>query len=102
MPELRIQIPADLDFSALRLARDAYGMVSFSWLPIERICAESGIDVAIFRDAPEDNLAALVNAWYAEHIARGGKRDPVQEDFIAETLLEDERGGGFSYPPGAA
>ncbi len=102
MPELRLQIPEDMDFSALRLERDADGMVSFDWRPIEKICALSGVDVSIFRDAPEDNLAALFTVWYQEHLQRGGKPDRVQEELIAEAMAEDAFGGGFSYQPGAA
>jgi hypothetical protein len=99
---LTIQVPDDLDFSALKLARDADGMVSFDWGPIETICAASGIDVDIFREAPEDNIAGLLTAWYAAHRQRGGAADPVQEDLIAEAALEDSRGGGISHAPGRA
>lgn len=99
---LTIQIPEDLDFSELRLARDPDGMVSFDWSPIARICEASGIDVAVFRGAPEDNVASLITAWYREHLARGGARDAVQDDLIAEAQIEDERGGGISHPPGRA
>lgn len=60
------------------------------------------VEVAIFRDAPEDNLAALLDAWYREHLARGGKADPVQEDLIAEAIAENQLGGGLSHSPGRA
>lgn len=99
---LTIQVPDDLDFSALKLARDVDGMVSFDWGPIETICAASGIDVGIFREAPEDNIAGLLTAWYSAHRQRGGAADPVQEDLIAEAALEDSRGGGISHAPGRA
>jgi len=102
MPEIRIKIPDSLDFSALRLARDADGMVSFDWTPIEKICTLNNLDFAIFRDAPEDNLAALLTAWYADHLSRGVAPDPVQEDLIAEAKAEDALGGGFSHAPGRA
>jgi hypothetical protein len=102
MPEMRVQIPDDLDFSDLRLARDSDGMVSFDWSPIEKICAISGVDVAIFREAPEDNLAALIDAWYREHLSRGGEQDPVQEDLIAEATAENQFGAGLSHRPGRA
>lgn len=102
MPEIRLQIPDDLDFADLRLARDADGMVSFDWAPIEKICSLSGVEVSIFRDAPEDNLAALIDAWYREHLARGGEKDPVQEDLIAEAIAENQLGGGLSHSPGRA
>ena len=99
---LTIQVPDDLDFSALKLARDPDGMISFDWSPIETICEASGIDIATFRDAPEDNLAGLLTAWYFAHRQRGGAPDPVQEDLIAETAIEDARGGGVSHAPGRA
>jgi hypothetical protein len=102
LTKMTVSIPDGLDFSALRLARDPDGHVSFDWTPVERICAESGIDVAIFRDAPEDNVAGLIAAWYAEHLRRGGSRDPVQDDLIAETLAEERIGQSVSLPPGRA
>jgi len=102
MTKIQIQIPEGLSFSALRLARNRNGMVSFDWAPIERICSLSGVDVAIFRDAPEDNLAALLDAWYREHLSRGGEKDSVQEDLIAEAIAENQLGGGLSHSPGRA
>jgi hypothetical protein len=102
MKSLTIIIPDDLEFSALQLARDPDGMVSFDWTPIARICEASGVDVAIFRDSPEDNVAGLIMAWYVEHRQRGGTPDPVQEDLIAEARIEDERGAGLSHAPGRA
>ena len=101
--KLSVSIPEGLDFSELHLARDPRtGAIEFEWAPIERICAASGLDVALFRSGPEDNVAGLITAWYAEHRARGGAADPVQEEIIAEARAEDERGGGLSYPPGSA
>lgn len=98
----QIIIPDDVRFSDLRLARESDGMVSFDWSPIERICAASGIDVALLRDGPEDNVSSLVVAWYAEHLRHGGERDPVQDDLIAETIAEDAAGQHASLPPGRA
>lgn len=97
-----IKIPDDVQFADLKLARDSDGRVSFDWSPIERICEASGVDPAIFRDAPEDNVSGLIVAWYAEHLRGGGARDPVQDDLIAEAALEDELGGGISHQPGRA
>ena len=98
----QIAIPDDVRWEDLRLARDADGDVSFDWAPIERICAASGIDVAVFRDAPEDNLANLLNHWYAAHLAGGGARCPVQDDLIAEALIEEQHGEHVSHQPGRA
>ena len=100
MQSLKITIPSDLDFSALQLARDASGTVSFDWTPIERICAASGIDLAVFSDSAEDNVAGLVVAWYAEHRQRGGTPDAVAEDLISDMQVDYERCGGISHQPG--
>lgn len=97
-----ITIPDGLDFSELKLARDADGMVSFDWTPIARICEASNLDISVLRDQPEDNVAELITAWYLEHLERGGAPDPVQEDLINEARLENAHGGGISYPPGRA
>jgi hypothetical protein len=97
-----ITIPDDVRFSDLKLARDVDGMVSFDWSPIERICQSSGIDMEIMRAGPEDNVSALIVAWYAEHLRHGGERDPVQDDLIAETEVEDRAGQHISLPPGRA
>ena len=94
MPALRIQIPDDLDFSALQLSRDPVTLdVSFDWAPIEAICKLSGIDIPLFKHQHEDNVAGLINVWYEEHRQRGGAPDPVQEQLIAEVLTEDAAGG---------
>lgn len=98
----KITIPDDVGFADLRLARDPDGHVSFDWTPIARICEASGIDVDVFRNAPEDNVADLIVHWYAEHLRQGGTRDPVQDDLVAEIASEDARGGGISHAPGTA
>lgn len=102
MTTLSLRIPDDLEFSALELKRDPDGAVSFRWDVIERLCVDSGIDPAIFKDGPEDNVSQLIVAWYREHLARGGARDAVQDDLIAEAADEDDFGAGLSYEPGRA
>lgn len=99
---LSIKIPADLDFSALRLARDADGAVSFDTSVIAQIEAASGLPAGFFMRQHEDAIAELISHWYARHRADGGAPDLVQEDLIAEARIEDERGGGFSHEPGRA
>ena len=93
-------IPDGLDFAELRLARDPDGALSFDWEPIERICAASGLSVDIFRDAPEDNVGGLIVRWYMEHLKNGGERDAVQDDLIAETIIEEAHGQSASHAPG--
>lgn len=95
-------IPPDVTFADLRLSRDADGSVSLDWAPINRICEASGIDPALFRDGPEDNLSALIAHWYRAHLRAGGARDPVQDDLIAEASAEDARGQHVSHKPGRA
>jgi hypothetical protein len=99
----RVVIPDGLDFSALRLQRHSdNGDISFDWAPIAAICAASGLDLELFGRGPEDNVAALITAWYVEHLARGGRRDAVQDELLSEVRAEDEHGGGLSHPPGRA
>lgn len=98
----RISIPADLDFSALRLGRESDGGVSFDAGVIERICEASGVSSALFLDAQEDNVAGLIIRWYLAHRADGGDPDPVAEDLIAEVKAEDAAGQPYGLPPGRA
>lgn len=98
----QINIPAELDFADLKLARDADGHLSFDASIVARIAAASGLRDDWVLGQPEDVLAEVLARWYRAHRAAGGAPDPVQEDLIAETRLEDARGGGLSYPPGRA
>ena len=102
MQQTRVIIPDEIMFADLRLARDADGHVSFDWRAIERVCAASGIDPALFRAGPEDNAAGLIVTWYRAHLATGGDRDPVADDLIAEVSAEDSRGQHVSHAPGRA
>lgn len=97
-----IKIPEDVDFADLRYARDPDGAVSFDWAPIERICKASGLDIALLREGPEDNVAGLIVAWYRAHRAAGGAPDPAMEDLVGEVAIEDARDQGVSLPPGTA
>jgi hypothetical protein len=99
---MKITIP-DLNFSDLHLKRDCStnGNIEFDWSLIEDICDASGIDIAEFRDAHEDNVSSLIHQWYAEHKAQGGAPDAVMEDIIIEAKLE-EVFGSFRYKPGNA
>jgi len=100
--QTRIAIPDDLDFAALRLARDAGGDVSFDAAVIARIEHASGLPEGFFMAQPEGTLAGLIVHWYGIHRASGGAADPVAEDLITEARIEDERGGGISHQPGRA
>lgn len=99
---IKICIPDDVHFGDLKLSRDADGMVSFDWTPIDRICAASGVDPLILREGPEDNVSGLIVQWYQAHLAAGGERDPVQDDLLAEIMAEDAAGQHHSHAPGRA
>lgn len=87
--KLNVVIPEGLDFSALHLHRDPITLaVQFDWAPIEQLCAASNLDIALFRDSPEDNVSGLLVAWYFEHRQRGGDPDQVAEQIIAEVQAE--------------
>ena len=103
MRTLPISIPAGLDFSALRLARDSGTEdVSFDTAVIERIERESGLPAGFLMGQDEDALADLIATWYASHLAAGGARDPVADDLIAEVRAEDAAGQPYSHAPGRA
>lgn len=86
---ITIRIPETIEFSALNLSRDIDGHVSFDWKPIDAICTASGINSAVFRDMPEDNVAGLIIQWYSIHLQHGGHRDAVADQLLAEVALED-------------
>lgn len=98
----RIAIPDDVEFSDLRLQRDADGSVSFDLSVIERICAASGLPVEALTESPEDNVSELIIGWYKAHRADGGAADPVADDLIAEVAAEDAAGQSYSHQPGRA
>ncbi len=98
----RVAIPDDIEFSSLRLARDADGAVSFDWGVIERICRANNLPVELLREGPEDNVAGLLIDWYSAHRAAGGAPDPVIEDLVAEAAAEDAAGQPYSHAPGRA
>jgi len=100
--ELKISIPDGISFADLNLGRSASGSITFNAEIINAICEHSGIDSQVFWESHEDNMAGLIIEWYASHLKNGGERDAVADDLITETLAEDERGGGISYPPGSA
>lgn len=98
----RLEIPDDIEFSALRLARDADGAVSFDRSVIERICRANNLPVELLSEGAEDNVAGLLIGWYSTHRADGGAPDPVAEDLLAEVQAEAAAGQAFSYEPGRA
>ena len=98
----RVAIPDDIEFSSLRLARDADGAVSFDWGVIERICRANNLPVELLREGPEDNVAGLLIGWYSDHRSAGGAPDAVAEELLAEVIAEDAAGQAFSYEPGRA
>jgi hypothetical protein len=86
-----IEIPVDISFEDLQLSRDPVtGVVAFDLEPVERVCEANDIDVDTF--LTDDNIGALLSAWYQAHRASGGALDPVQEQILAEVEAEDEFG----------
>jgi|HubBroStandDraft_5_1064220.scaffolds.fasta_scaffold650191_2 hypothetical protein len=86
---VHITIPEGVTIESLEVKRNpTNGNLSFSWAPIEAICAASGIDMALFRDNDEGNVAYLLVHWYAEHLNQGGLRNDVLERLIAESELK--------------
>ena len=103
MRQLRVTIPDGVEFADLCLARDGNdGQVRFKIAPIEAICEASDLDLGEILQDPQPLVGLLIAAWYAAHRERGGAPDPVQEDLLEETRLEEALGGGFAYPPGHA
>lgn len=102
MEKITIAIPDGLQFSQLKLARENDGSVSMDWGVIEQICTASGVPVDVFKNAPEDNTAALIIHWYTAHRQAGGAADSVAEDLLAETIAEQSRGQTISHQPGRA
>lgn len=102
MTAARLAIPAGIDFADLKLTRKPTGTLSFDWAPVEAVCAASGIDIALFRDTDEGNIAGLLVAWYEAHLANGGTRDATMDDLLAETAAEAAAGHGLSHPAGRA
>lgn len=98
--QARICIPDDLPFSALRLARDPDGMVSFDVAVVRRICEASNINPDLFLRADEGNVSQLIVQWYAAARAAGEPADPVADDLIDEARIEDKYGQHTSLPPG--
>ena len=96
-----ITLPDGIDFADIKLTRKPTGAISFDWRPIEAICAANSLDIAIFRDQDEDNVAGLIAAWYHAHLAAGGARDSTADDLIAEVMAED-KAGSPTYTPGRA
>lgn len=93
MTRVLVAIPDDLTFADLRLGREPDGSVSYDPAIVTRICEASGLDPALMHEAPEDNVAGLIVAWYASHLAGGGAPDPVAEQISAEVRAEDHHEG---------
>lgn len=86
-----IEIPIDISFEDLQLSRNPVtGVVAFNREPIERVCEANDIDAETFLS--DDNIGALLSAWYQAHCASGGAPDPVQEQLLAEVEAEDKFG----------
>lgn len=84
---MEIQIPSDIEFSALRLARDPVtGDIEFDAEVLRGICTDNDLP---FNEAV---VATLLTAWYAHHRDNGGAADAVMEQIIAEIEAEEITG----------
>jgi len=97
MHAVKIRIPSDLPFSALRLARDPEtGDIEFDAEIIRDICADNDLPFS------EEIVTSLLSAWYHHHRANGGEIDLVMEQIIAEIEAEKITGvevrGGSGRP----
>ena len=99
--KMLLAIPENVDFADLELTYTETGII-FKWEPIEAICKASDIDIALFKECQEDNVANLICVWYFTHLAQGGNRDAAADELITEVLAEDAAGQPFSIPPGKA
>ena len=81
--QINITIPAEVDFSDLRLARDPVsGDISFEGDIVRSICDNNNLPFQVYA------INALLVAWYAHHRRHGGPPDPVMEQIIAEVEAE--------------
>lgn len=73
-----IQIPVGISFEDLHLSRDTVtGLIEFDAEPVGQVCAANHIDPDTF--LTEDDIGALLNAWYQAHRASGAAADLVME-----------------------
>lgn len=80
--EATISIPADVDFSDLKLERNEQGRLRFDLDVIERVCKESNLPIETITEGPETNLAGILVTWYQVHRQRGGAPDPVMDELL--------------------
>ena len=99
---MKITIPANLPFSALRLGRAEDGSVLFSRDAVKQVARASGLPVQFFLNTDENNVASLIVAWYQVHRQHGGEPNPVADDLIAEVAFEDATGQSYSLSAGRA
>ena len=65
-------------------------MIELDAEPVDRVREAKNIDPDTF--LTEDNIGALLSAWYQAHRASGRAADPVQEQILAEVQAEEEFG----------
>jgi hypothetical protein len=98
---MKIIIPENISFADLKLARNS-STVTFDMEIVQAVCDASNIDIAIFTQSHEDNIAEFIVRWYFAHLKQGGDRDPIADDLMTESDFEYSHGGGFSLPGGNA
>lgn len=98
-----VVLPIGLDFSDLGMRFGEAGEVLLNVEPIVRVCEASGIKTeVVLGRATQQNLANLITAWYAAHIAMGGQPDLVQEECMVEQGWSQWGDQTFYYAAGHA
>ncbi len=101
--QLTLILPPDLDFADLEMRHGEGGEVLLNVAPIIAICDASGLPASVFLCSEgKESLAKLILSWYTLHLARGGKRDPVQEECMSDYHTGHWGERQFTYAAGHA
>lgn len=101
--DLRIVLPEHVHFSDLCLEIGDDGEVRMDATPVRTICEASGLDPEMFlREGAEMDLARFVQGWYAAHLARGGRPNPVLEELHAFEIPPQWPASKFIFQVGHA
>ena len=80
-----LQIPANLSFAKLGLERErATKRLLYNSAVLTRLAAANQVDGQTTVFDQEDFVAWLIAEWYLAHRARGGNRDKIAEQILAE------------------
>ena len=101
--DLRIVLPEHVHVSDVCLEIGDDGEVRMDATPVRTICEASGLDPEMFlREGAEMDLARFVQGWYAAHLARGGRPNPVLEELHAFEIPPQWPASKFIFQVGHA